>query len=205
MQYIVSIVIGYLLGAISPAAFFGKRKNVDLKKEGSKNLGASNAWITLGKRYFFIIMVLDIAKAWLAAQIAWMLFPEAAVAGYAASLGAILGHIFPFYLHFKGGKGLAAFGGMICAYNFWLLVFYLIFGFVLTQIFNHSWVMPFFIALTLPAVVWVQTGDPGVTLMMAIGSVIILITHWGNMVKAFKGTDFSSRQLVNDRMKKEDK
>ena len=207
MRYLVSIIIGYLLGALSPAALFGKLKKVDLKKEGSKNLGASNAWITLGKSYFFIIMILDIGKSWLAAQIAWMLFPETAVIGYVASLGAILGHIFPFYLHFKGGKGLAAFGGMVCAYNFWLLLFYIIFGFALTQIFKHSWVMPFFIALTLPFVIWFGTGDVAITAVVIVASVIILIMHWGNMVKAFRGTDFDARQLVKDRLteKKEEK
>ncbi len=207
MRYIVSILIGYLLGALSPAALFGKLKKVDLKKEGSKNLGASNAWITLGKSYFFIIMILDIGKSWLAAQIAWMLFPETAVIGYVASLGAILGHIFPFYLHFKGGKGLAAFGGMVCAYNFWLMMFYIVFGFALTQIFKHSWVMPFSIALTLPFVIWFGTGDVAITAVVIVASVIILIMHWGNMVKAFRGTDFDARQLVKDRLteKKEEK
>lgn len=203
MRYIVSIIIGYLLGALSPAALFGKLKNVDLKKEGSKNLGASNAWITLGKKYFFVIMVLDIGKSWLAAQIAWMLFPQIPEIGYVASLGAILGHIFPFYLKFKGGKGLAAFGGMVCSFNFWLLVFYLIFGFGLTQIFNHSWVMPFMTALSFPFVVWFKTKDVAITVVVVIASVIILIMHWGNMIKAFKGTDFSARQLVSDRMKDE--
>lgn len=205
MQYIASITIGYLLGVISPSAFFGKRKNVDLKKEGTGNLGASNAWITLGKSYFFIIMVLDIFKSWLAAKIAWKLFPGVAAAGYIASLGAILGHIFPFYLHFKGGKGLAAFGGMVCAYNFWLLLFYMVFGFALIMIFNHSWVMPFMVSLTLPFVVWFGTKDVAVTAVFTAASVVILIAHWDNMVKAFKGTDFSARQLVSERMKDEDK
>lgn len=207
MRYIVSILIGYLLGTLSPAAFFGKIKKVNMKETGSKNLGASNAWITLGKKYFFIIMILDIGKSWLAAQIAWMLFPDTAEIGYVASLGAILGHIFPFYLKFKGGKGLAAFGGMVMNHSFWLLVFYLLFGFALTQIFSHSWVMPFMIALSFPFVIWFKTKNVAITAVVVISSVIILIMHWSNMVKAFKGTDFNARELVKDRMteKKEDK
>lgn len=200
MRYLVSLLIGYLLGTLSPAAFFGKMKNVDMKKEGSKNLGASNAWITLGKRYFFIIMVLDIGKSWLAAQIAWLLFPGVAEIGYVASLGAILGHIFPFYLQFKGGKGLASFGGMAALISPWLLLFYLLFGFALTQIFGHSWVMPFMIALSFPFVVWFRTKNIAITAAVVIASVIILIMHWSNMVKAFKGTDFNARELVKDRM-----
>lgn len=205
MNYIISIFIGYLLGTLSPAAFFGKLKKVNMKETGSKNLGASNAWITLGKKYFFIIMILDIGKSWLAAQIAWMLFPDYPEIGYVASLGAILGHIFPFYLKFKGGKGLASYGGLVCNYSFWLLVFYLLFGFALTQIFSHSWVMPFMIALSFPFVIWFGTKNAAITAVVVAASVTILIMHWSNMVKAFKGTDFNSRELVRDRMKKEEK
>ncbi len=199
MRYIVSILIGYLLGTLSPAAFFGKLKKVNMKEVGSKNLGASNAWITLGKKYFFIIMFLDIGKSWLAAQIAWMLFPETAVIGYVASLGAILGHIFPFYLHFKGGKGLASFGGMTALIHPLLLAFYLIFGFALTQIAGHTWVMPFMMALSFPFVVWFRTKSIAITAVATVSSVVILIMHWSNMVKAFNGTDFNARKVVRDR------
>lgn len=205
MHYIASLGMGYLLGMLSPAAFFGKRKNVDLKKEGTGNLGASNAWITMGKSYFFIIMVLDIFKSWLAAKIAWKLFPHVQAAGYVASLGAMLGHIFPFYLHFQGGKGLAAFGGMVCAYNFRVLAFYMVTGLVLILIFNHSWLLPFYAALTLPFVVWFSTGDVAVTVAFVLASVLIIIVHWDNMLKAFRGTDVQMRKEVSARFKKKEK
>lgn len=204
MKLLLCLVIGYLLGSISPAALFGKLKKVNLKEEGSKNLGASNAWITLGKGYFFAVMVLDIFKSWLAAQIAWRICPDVAAAGYIASLGAILGHIFPFYLHFKGGKGLAALGGLVCAFNFWWLVFYLLFGFGLTLVFNHSWVMPFMIALTFPFVLLAYGCHWSVVLVCTIACVIILIMHWGNFRKARKGTDFAMRKVVGERLKKEE-
>lgn len=204
MKLVISLLVGYLLGTLSPAAFFGKLKKVNLREEGSKNLGASNAWITLGKGYFFAVMILDIFKSWLAAQIAWWAFPEVAVAGYVACIGAILGHIFPFYLHFKGGKGLAAFGGMVCTFNFWLLVFYLVFGFILIVIFNHSWIMPMVIGMTFPFVVLYFTKDWALFAVCLVGSIIIYITHFGNFLKAVRGTDFSTRELVGKRLKKKD-
>ena len=200
MRYILSILIGYLLGSLSPAAYFGKKKNVNMKAVGSKNLGASNAWITLGKKYFFIIMFFDIGKAWLAGLIAWKLCPGVEVMGYVAALAAILGHIFPFYLNFKGGKGLASYGGLVCLHSFWLQVFYLIFGFALTQIFSHSWVMPFMIAFSFPVVIWFKTKSIAITAVVVVASIVILIMHWSNMVKAFKGTDFNAREVVKDRM-----
>ena len=200
MRYILCILIGYLLGSLSPAAYFGKKKNVNMKAVGSKNLGASNAWITLGKKYFFIIMFFDIGKSWLAGLIAWKLCPGVEVMGYVAALAAILGHIFPFYLNFKGGKGLASYGGLVCLHSFWLQVFYLIFGFALTQIFSHSWVMPFMIAFSFPVVIWFKTKSIAITAVVVVASIVILIMHWSNMVKAFKGTDFNAREVVKDRM-----
>ena len=171
-----------------------------MKAVDSKNLGASNAWITLGKKYFFIIMFFDSGKAWLAGLIAWKLCPGVEVMGYVAALAAILGHIFPFYLNFKGGKGLASYGGLVCLFSPVLQVFYLIFGFALTQIFSHSWVMPFMIAFSFPVVIWFKTKSIAITAVVVVASIVILIMHWSNMVKAFKGTDFNAREVVKDRM-----
>lgn len=201
MQYLTSLGIGYLLGMLSPAAFFSKKKNVDMKNEGTGNLGASNAWITLGKSYFFIIMVLDICKSWLSAKIAWKLFPGVAAAGFVASIGAMLGHIFPFYMNFKGGKGLAAFGGMVCAYDLRLAGFYIVTGLVLLLIFNHSWILPCYAALTFPFFVWFATEDVTVTLVVVLASVLLIIAHWENLRNSYRGTDGSVRKEICSRLK----
>ena len=86
MEHIFSLAIGYLLGAFNPAALLAKRKHVDLKQTGTKNLGASNALIVLGRSAGVIVMVVDILKAWLAAKIAKLLFPKLAIAWALAAL-----------------------------------------------------------------------------------------------------------------------
>ena len=117
MKVIVILTIGYLIGCISPAALLAKRKNVDLKKEGTKNLGATNTALILGKASGIFVMLIDILKSILSAKLTQMLFPQISYAGMLACIGCILGHCFPVFLHFRGGKGLAAFGGMVLAYD----------------------------------------------------------------------------------------
>lgn len=197
MEVLGCMSIGYLLGTLSPSAFLSKIKNVNLREKGTKNLGASNAMIVLGKAYGLIVMILDIAKAFVAAKIAKWLFPKYVLAAMIAGLGAVLGHIFPFYMHFKGGKGLAAFGGMVMAYEPWLFAFILSFGLVLMYIFNCSVVLPLFAALLFPLYVWFTSGDLSLTAVALIASVIIVIKHWSNIELARSGKEINIRKTIS--------
>lgn len=195
MEALASLAIGYVMGAFNPAALLGKKKNVDLKETGTKNLGASNALIVLGRSAGIIVMVLDILKAFLASKIAKLLFPKLAVAGMLAGFGAILGHVFPFHLHFQGGKGLAAFGGMVCAFNPWLLVFYLTVGVALMLLVNRSVFLPMFAAVTVPIFVALQSKDLGMTLIAAAASALVAWKHWSNIGKVRRGEESPVRDI----------
>jgi len=202
MKTLLCMAFGYLIGTLNPAALFAKWKHVDMKNTGTKNLGASNALLVLGRGYGLVVMVIDICKAFLAAKAAKWLFPRLVFAGMVAALGAILGHIYPFYMGFRGGKGLAAFGGMVCFYNPWLLVFYLTFGVILMVIVNYSWVLPMYAAATFPMIVGVQTQDPVLTLIAAAASALIAFTHWGNIAKAYRGEDKKIRDIIRTKVLK---
>ena len=189
MQSVISLAIGYLLGAFNPANLLGKRKNVDLTATGTKNLGASNALIVLGRSAGIIVMVVDILKAWLAAKIVRLLFPRVAIAWAIAAFGAILGHVFPWHLHFRGGKGLAAFGGMVLAYDPWLLLFYLTVGVALMLIVNRSVFLPMFAAVTFPLIVLLQTGDFALTAVCLAAAALVAWRHWSNIGKVDRGEE----------------
>ena len=122
MQVIISLIIGYLMGCISPAAIISKIKNVNLKETGTRNLGATNTTLVLGKRAGVVVLVVDIMKSILSAKLVKLLFPHAVCAGMIACIGCILGHCFPVFLGFQGGKGLAAFAGMVLEYNPWFAI-----------------------------------------------------------------------------------
>lgn len=195
MEIGISLLTGYLLGTLNPAAFFAKIKKVNLKETGTKNLGASNATIVLGRSYGAIVMVFDIFKAYLSAKIAKWLFPQLTIAWCLAGLGAVIGHVFPFYMHFQGGKGLAAFGGMVCAYNPWVLVFYLTVGVALMLLFNYSVFLPIFASVTFPILVLVQTGDWATFAVCALTGLLITWRHWGNIGRIRRGEETPVREV----------
>ena len=114
---LISILIGYAMGCISPSFMIGKLHGIDVRVEGSGNAGASNTVIMVGKMAGLTVALLDILKSALAWWVCAMLFPGLAIAGPIAGSAAILGHMFPVTLHFHGGKGLACIGGVVLAYN----------------------------------------------------------------------------------------
>ncbi len=113
----VCLLLGYCLGSISPSFLIGKLRGFDVRESGSGNAGASNTIILVGKFAGLIVALLDILKAACAWWLCAALFPELRLAGILAGVAAILGHMFPVWLHFRGGKGLACMGGVIIAYD----------------------------------------------------------------------------------------
>ena len=112
------LLIGYFLGSISVAYIVGKVRGIDLRDYGSGNAGTTNTLRVLGRRAGAIVLAGDLLKCFVAMIICWLIFknqyPEMKylVRIYAAA-GAILGHDYPFYLKFHGGKGVACFVGMV--------------------------------------------------------------------------------------------
>ncbi len=112
LNFILAVVIAYLLGSISPSTLLAKAQGVDIKKEGSGNAGTTNTLRVLGKKAAVITLLVDIGKGVLAVQIAEMISgPQAA---YVAALAALAGHVWPIFFRFRGGKGVAvAFGAIL--------------------------------------------------------------------------------------------
>ena len=117
MGYVLMVLLGYLLGSSNMTWYLAKLKKVDLTSRGSGNLGTSNATIVLGWKAGILTGIHDIGKGILAVILARLLFPGLEYIGAAAGAACVCGHIFPFYLHFRGGKGFAAFLGMTLGLN----------------------------------------------------------------------------------------
>ncbi len=109
---IVCTLIGYCFGMVLIGYILGKMSDVDIRKQGSGNVGTTNAMRVLGVKVGLITLLFDVSKGWMAAGMAWfdyhVMFPEdiKLLMVYAA-FGAVLGHGFPVYMGFKGGKGVA--------------------------------------------------------------------------------------------------
>lgn len=115
-----SLFIGYCFGLFQTGYFYGKVHKVDIRQHGSGSAGTTNTLRTLGWRAGAVTFIGDLLKAMLAILVAWLLFHDKysdsiKVFQMYAGLGAVLGHNFPFYMKFKGGKGIACTSGFILA------------------------------------------------------------------------------------------
>ena len=121
MPLVISLVIGYCLGLFQTGYIYGKKNGVDVRNHGSGNTGMTNTMRTLGFKAGVITFAGDAGKAIIAMLAAWLLFrnvyPDMVrVFMLAAGLGAVCGHNFPFYMGFKGGKGIAATAGVVIGF-----------------------------------------------------------------------------------------
>src|SRR5687767_8399709 len=105
-----AIAVGYLLGSIPFASMIARRRGVDLRRSGSGNLGAANVYRTMGAAVGGTVLALDVGKGALAVVMSQQLGPDP-IAPTAAAVAAVVGHVYPVWLRFRGGKGVAtAFG-----------------------------------------------------------------------------------------------
>ena len=196
MGYLFAILLGYLLGCSSMAYYIGKWKKQDLRTGGSGNLGASNAAVLLGWGAGVSVAVHDIAKGALAVLAAKWLFPELEYAGVAAGVACVLGHIFPFYLKFKGGKGLASYFGMTLALNWKLALLTAVVIVLVTLITDYISVGTFSTILLVPTYTAITTHNLLLTLILCIATGVMIFKHWENVVRIATGKEIGLRSTV---------
>lgn len=122
VERLICVVIGYAFGLFQTAFIYGRLHGIDIREHGSGNAGTTNTLRVLGTKAGLIVLVGDIIKCILAIVICGALFDkshpnEIYLLKLYAAAGAILGHNFPFYLKFKGGKGIAATAGLILSFH----------------------------------------------------------------------------------------
>lgn len=122
MVRLAALLIGYVFGLLQTAYIYGRLHGIDIRQYGSGNAGTTNTLRVLGKKAGLIVFIGDVLKSALAIVVVRLLFGESHKDMYYllslyAGAGAILGHNFPFYLKFKGGKGIAATAGIIVAFH----------------------------------------------------------------------------------------
>lgn len=120
LSRLAALIIGYIIGSFQTGYFYGRSKGIDIREHGSGNSGTTNTLRTLGWKAGIVTFLGDSLKAVLAVVLAWLLFHKncgdlVKVVELYAGFGAVLGHNFPFYMKFKGGKGIACTAGMILA------------------------------------------------------------------------------------------
>lgn len=186
LEFLV-LVMAYLLGTFPLGLIWCKRKGIDLRAVGSGNIGATNVKRALGLGPAIVVFLFDVAKGWVSAGAALALTRDtnfALVAGFLA----ILGHCFPFYLKFKGGKGVATTLGVV-------LVIYLIpaslgFGaFFLVLVLTRLVSLGSLVGTTVFATTQLVISDYRTTLISLVGAALIFYLHRVNIRRLIEGTE----------------
>lgn len=197
MEYIMCAVIGYGFGTFSPSYLISKMKHKDIRESGTGNLGTTNTFINFGKGWGSLVLICDMIKAIIAVRLCEWLFPGLTLAGVLAGCMVVIGHIFPFYVGFKGGKGIASFGGFILAMDIRCFFILLVVGCCLALIFNYGCSISFSAAVLFPVLYTGRVHNSmAVFFMLAVCSGIIMYKHTDNIRKIKDGKEIQIRTFL---------
>lgn len=198
--FLITIIGAYLLGSIPTSVWYGIGYfGIDVRQHGSGNAGATNTFRVLGKRAGTIVMLIDVLKGWTATCLALLLFyfnviDDTQLLTYKIVFGiiAIVGHIFPVFVGFKGGKGVATLLGMVLAVHPELALMSITI-FILTLLTSQYVSLSSILAtLAFPVLSLLgMFGQPD-TLLVVFGFVmflLVVITHQKNIVRIFNGNE----------------
>lgn len=191
------VPLGYLFGSIPFGLLIAKTaRGVDVRRVGSGNIGATNVLRAAGSGPALLTLTLDVLKGWV--PVAWAQSlggPEALVGSVA--LAAFLGHLFPVFLGFRGGKGVATFLGILLAL-FAKLALLIVGVWLLTAaLVRYSSVAALVAAAATPPLVWLFDGRPPYVILTAVLSGFILIRHRDNLRRLLAGEEGRIGQRVN--------
>ena len=188
------LLCAYLLGSLSGSLLLGRLRGVDIRRHGSGNAGGTNALRTLGWRFALGVVAIDVGKGALAAWLALRFAPlgqalDVTAHGYAAAACAVVGHVWPLWHGFRGGKGAAtAVGGLLMLWPWsigvllpvWMLVL------VATGYVGLSTVLA---ALALPLLAWGTDAEPARLWFSMFAALFIAFTHRANLQRLRQGTE----------------
>ena len=195
MQIILFIVIAYLIGSISPALLVGKIfYNTDIRTMGSGNLGTTNTFRCLGKKAGVIVFVLDISKGIIATMLPSLVLGRVE---YLSIFGAfaMIGHVYPIFANFKGGKAVATGSGVfIFLYPTLSLILVAIF---FSTLFITGYVSLGSILICLTSIVYLSIFESGIDKwVMIVMCIFVIYMHKSNIKRLINGTENKSKAKI---------
>lgn len=200
----ICMLVGYLFGCFQTGYFVGKINKIDIRDYGSGNSGTTNTLRTLGKFAALITFLGDAAKGLIAVNLArYIIMPFFNVQGESAlwlltGFAVVLGHNFPFYMGFKGGKGIATTGGVIFAFHWQLgLLCALIFG-VVTAVTKYVSLGSICMVICIPFILYYI--EPNNWALVAVGCAFTAMAVWrhrANIDRLIHGTENKLGQKID--------
>ncbi|MBE6023647.1 MAG: glycerol-3-phosphate 1-O-acyltransferase PlsY [Cellulosilyticum sp.] len=199
MYRIGALLIGYLLGGVQSAILVGRFKGIDIRTHGSGNAGTTNTIRVLGKKAGALVLVIDILKAVIAIVLAKLIFgsshqdAKVLIALY-SGIGAILGHSYPLWFGFKGGKGIATTAGTLIGIDvrlFLIAAAVFLICFCITRIVSISSLLMTASLPVLISVMYAGKGAIGIEAMLLALAItaFTFYRHKANIIRIMNGTE----------------
>ena len=201
--------VSYLLGCFNTAYILSKRKNIDIRATGSKNPGASNAMVTMGWKAGVLVGVADILKCAISITAARLIFPLEPELWFFAAFSCVIGHMFPFYLKFKGGKGLACLVGALIALDWRAFVVGGLLIIILTLVTDYIVISTYTLSLGFPVFAYFFAGWHNSKIVWlcvafaALTSAFIIGKHFVNFKRLLNGTEIGLRSANSGKHRKD--
>ena len=187
--FIIGAIVAYLLGSIPSGLWVGQYFfKKDIRQYGSGNLGSTNAFRVLGKKAGSLVLFCDIFKGFLAMILALTIFKQPDISPLWIASFAVIGHTFPIFASFKGGKAVATFAGMILAYQPLLLLYGLVIFLVLLAI-TRMVSLTAMATITLGVFLSLLFNDWTLTLFALAIDIFIIYRHRSNIQRILNGTE----------------
>lgn len=196
--YILTLLIGYLLGSIPTGFLVAKARGVDIRTVGSGNIGATNVFRILGTPAGVCVLLADAAKGWVAVFLVARYFagwgnPGGSQASewfqLSAGVAAILGHIYTCWLRFKGGKGIATSAGVLVALVPGALLIILGVWIVVFALSRYVSLASMCAAFTLPFAAWLRGESSTMVVVLSVLAALAIYKHKSNIKRLLNGTE----------------
>lgn len=197
---IAAFIASYLIGSLPTALWYGQAfHGIDIRNYGSGNSGATNTFRVLGKKAGSIVMAVDVFKGWTATSIATILmhldvFTEPNLITYQLFIGivAVIGHIFPVYAGFRGGKGVATLLGMVLAIHIEAALLCILIFFLVLLLSKYVSLGSMIASLAFPLLLLMPRFSPDDPILIVFGFAmfaIVALTHQKNIIRLLHGEE----------------
>ncbi len=194
ITFLAVFFLSYLIGAIPFGLLFSRAVGKDVRREGSGNIGATNVNRVLGKKLGILTLLCDVAKGFLPVFLASILLPQGENREFfigLCGLAAVIGHMFPLYLGFRGGKGVATALGVFLCFSPWSILIGLFVFLAVVAVTGFVSAGSLAAAGLIPFCIWFLGGNTSILLPAFVIAVLIWIKHSSNIGRLVRGEETS--------------
>ena len=199
MAEIIRIILSYLIGSISGSMVIGKFKKVDIREMGSGNAGGTNAFRTQGALFALGVIIIDIFKGFAATYYIGMGFGDVSSLSLTCGFASVIGHIYPIYHQFKGGKGAGTLIGVLLALPLSGIVIptLILIWLVILVITGYVGLGTIITGISFPLYLYLFSNQvPELMIFGMLCSILIIFTHRSNIIRMYRGDENQFEKIM---------